>query len=726
MSSGVASAAHFPGHGLDTQPSREKISTFCKQYPGLIDSPNYSDKDKQQYRKLYQQHCHRPAVAPVKPPQSDKPAIKPGTKTEMRRARIDRIQPPACLAQGSEIHVRGENLRDGRLDCRLEAGGQRQSLQAYSRTAREYRFRLGHLQPGPDYMLQCDVDGVRERISLQGCAAPGPAAEFADVDLAAEIRAGALRPGETQMVEVSIPNRGRSRAPQNQRYRVLLALVDRNLTRTAGMAMGGRETLVEKRQWLTRVPAGGQSERVSVSMNIPGLLPAGQTLHWCAFADVDRQIPEANRRNNLACVPASGDQQTVARDDLSKLFGSAVRGKDIGARVPDADLTGGQLDEPLGTRQYIADEDAEQPSLASDSSSSDRQDLPAVQDRVMELPAVQDRVADLSATQRDVAELPAIQADPALSGGDLGGRAGVIEQANQARGIGEVAELMRDGLAVPGIESGEQNPLNPGGFDIANRDTGNPLDNFRTRPGQEDTDGPFGANPYMPEPTAPRNQEGSTPNAGRGANPFIPSMNPRDWASGASSNHVAPALGSKLPGRVETVRTSDYTERTHTWTDSNGWHQVVDTFRNDGTSSRNDMHVTETGTTTSHTEYDENGTVTERVVTLPEEVPESTQDPNSPNYSHEFARWHSQFDHSKKQGAPVIDQVNPGPEGATPNPKGPRLRVPEYQLVGNPSPETLSGDERQAQHSREQLLEKIRGPGGHPGDDDGDLEMPGN
>jgi len=96
-----------------------------------------------------------------------------------------------------------------------------------------------------------------------------------------------------------------------------------------------------------------------------------------------------------------------------------------------------------------------------------------------------------------------------------------------------------------------------------------------------------------------------------------------------------------------------------------------------------------------------------------------TQDPNSDSYSPEFANWAKQFDHSAKKGAPEINRVNPGPEGATPNPQAPRIVPGEDQLVINPDPNNVSGQGRlpDADRYRQQLQDKVRGPGGHPGDD---------
>lgn len=341
-------SAHYLGHGLATQPPQQQIDQFCnKQYPEISQSPQYSAEQKQQAEKLYKQHCvKQPAPKPVKPAQ---PALP--DKPEAVAGRIDRIEGPSCVKQGSEIRVRGGDLRRGDLTCRLESKGQRRALSAYSRTEQEYRFRLNELLAGPELNVACEVAGDREGIRLQACRA---AAEQADgTDLVPEISAGALRPGEIQTVEVSVLNRGRSQ-PGNQRHRLVLVLADRDLSRTglrtmsSALSPAAGEILAHKRQWVMRVPGSGGSEHVPVAMTVPARLPDGETLYWCAYADSDDGIPEVNERNNLECAPASGGGGIVARKDLSGVFGSAVRKPGVDAQVDPGALKGAAL--PAGAR----------------------------------------------------------------------------------------------------------------------------------------------------------------------------------------------------------------------------------------------------------------------------------------------------------------------------------------------------------------------------------------
>lgn len=337
--------AHYLGHGMGSQLSKQQVDEFCnKQYPEISQSPQYSSEQKQEAEKLYKQHClNQPAPKPAQPALPEKPEAVTG--------RIDRIEGPSCVKQGSEIRVRGGELRRGDLTCRLEAKGQRRALSAYSRTEQEYRFRLGELLSGQDFNVACEVAGDREGIRLQACRAP---VEQADgTDLVPEISAGTLQPGQTQTVEVSVLNRGRSQ-PGNQRHRLVVVLADRDLGRTglrtmsSALSPAAGEILAHKRQWVMRVPGSGGSERMAVAMTVPARLPDGETLYWCAYADSDDGIPEINERNNLDCAPASGGGGIVARTDLSGVFGSAVRKPGVDAQVDPGALGGAAV--PAGAR----------------------------------------------------------------------------------------------------------------------------------------------------------------------------------------------------------------------------------------------------------------------------------------------------------------------------------------------------------------------------------------
>jgi len=66
-----------------------------------------------------------------------------------------------------------------------------------------------------------------------------------------------------------------------------------------------------------------------------------------------------------------------------------------------------------------------------------------------------------------------------------------------------------------------------------------------------------------------------------------------------------------------------------------------------------------------------------------------------------------------------LNKVNPGPDGTTPNPQAPQLVIPPSILVINPDPETIQGqgitpDARTAKLLRQQLQDKVKGPGFDP------------
>jgi len=302
------------------------------------------------------------------------------------------------------------------------------------------------------------------------------------------------------------------------------------------------------------------------------------------------------------------------------------------------------------------------------------------------------------------------------------GNARGIQEADQARQIKDMQGVMDAVRNVPGApERGTNRNLNLGiGGGGSVGPNGNTVD-WSKLPGH-DAEGLENAHP-MPDPTTPRKNPANAPGDGLSGAPTGPASSPRDAMGGAAGLHVAPALGQKLPGSVQTVRTGDYTERTHTYRDSDGWHQVVDTFRNDGTSSQARMDITNAGMSGSRTEYDENGNVLDREVFLPD-GPAGNPDPENTDPDGKWARWMAKFSGQRPDlNLKNPDQVNPGPEGGTSDSKGPRLVVPEDQLVINPDPNTISAqgaapDARTAEMLRRQMEEIGRGPGPdpHPGD----------
>jgi len=300
-----------------------------------------------------------------------------------------------------------------------------------------------------------------------------------------------------------------------------------------------------------------------------------------------------------------------------------------------------------------------------------------------------------------------------------------VEEANAARGLNDLkgGEALRNipGAPTPGQDvnpdlglGGHGGLTGPGGRNV---DTSS-LPGHDTGPGK----GPAGSE-YLPD--LPSNQDKGPSSAG-----LRPSGDLRGIMGGANGMHkiIVPKTGIS-DGRVTRTELGDGGHViVHTWRDAaGGSHQQSDIFNADGTSAVERTNINSDGSRTRwRAEFDEAGNATNlnEEARLPSGDPAGSPDPDNPGYSPEFARWASQFDHSAKKGAPVINQVNPGPDGATPNPQAPRLALPEDQLVINPSPDNTGGQARQisaeqAQALQDQLREKVKGPGGDPGTPEG-------
>jgi len=330
MASLPVHAVHVLGHtGMASQPSRQQIDDFCRDYSQA------DEKTRKQYEQQFNQYCRG------KP--EPRPEPEPTLKPEQEQPRIDRIRVPGCLKPGSEVRVLGQLLDKHRLRCRLEAAGRRQSLRPGNRGDEQFRYRLDRLPEGKDFVIDCKVKGDRERVRIKACPSPDSAPRSVEgddtstIDLVPELESQGVKPGQNQSIPVAVRNRGKSRAG-NQPYWVDLVLTSRDLGRglTATHGFSGSRIIARGRQRLNRVPGSGQAERTRVSINIPDRLP--EELFWCAFVDGDRQqnIAELNERNNLVCKPAANDDTS----ELTGLFGKKVRETGIGPTVdkPQPDL----------------------------------------------------------------------------------------------------------------------------------------------------------------------------------------------------------------------------------------------------------------------------------------------------------------------------------------------------------------------------------------------------
>jgi hypothetical protein len=316
-----------------------------------------------------------------------------------------------------------------------------------------------------------------------------------------------------------------------------------------------------------------------------------------------------------------------------------------------------------------------------------------------------------------------------------------IEEANAARGLKDLkaGEGLRN---MPGAPTPGQG-INPD-LGLGKQGSGLP-GTGKNLPGHD-----FPGSDLMPD--LPSNQDKSR----QGGSPLTPSSNPADWMSGAAAQGRGRGGSRPLPdnffdhydgtpypgnggrndgaGMIDGAYISSFWRNRHTGEqrvvhlDNNG--NVIGhdskTVNGDGsvvvTSSRggNMVEIVRTA----------DGDVTKMV--NGREVPDRPQtgfdkilDPNSDDSDGAWARWLAKAmgkdpDLSLKNP----NQVDPGPDGAAPNPQAPRLVLPEDQLVINPSPESAGGQARQisaeqARALQDQLRDKAKGPGGHPGDPDG-------
>jgi len=340
----------------------------------------------------------------------------------------------------------------------------------------------------------------------------------------------------------------------------------------------------------------------------------------------------------------------------------------------------------------------------------------------------------LPAVQHEKVTAPSINKVP----GNKFENTNALRQANQARGLKESKDAMDALRNVQGMpERGKDvNPdLGLGGKGGLTGPGGRAMDMSKL-PGHDTGEyGKPAGGEYLPD--LPSNQDKGPGNA-----PLRPSGDLRSIMGGAAANNPNEGVSTSerrnedgsttfvkettdAQGRTTSSETTfrknpngDLNEHTVT-TLPNGWRHEQNTTYDAGTDRfnyRRQAWVNPEGETVYERSRDDlsgprwhsNGV-----------APRFSQDPNDPSYSPEFAAWASQFDHSAKKGAPEINKVNPGPDGATPNPQAPRIVPGKDQLVVNPDPNNVSGQGRlpDAAVYRQQLRDKVRGPGGQPGDD---------
>jgi len=289
-----------------------------------------------------------------------------------------------------------------------------------------------------------------------------------------------------------------------------------------------------------------------------------------------------------------------------------------------------------------------------------------------------------------------------------------VEEANAARGLNDLkgGEALRN---IPGAPTPGQN-VNPD-LGLGNHDT--PMDTsglpgHDTGPGK----GPAGSE-YLPE--LPNNQDKSA----LGGAPTGAASSPRDIMGGAASTDPK-ALVVTDKETTEERGPNGTIISTTTITYANGSRRLVQENRDRG--GENELNYRRIITT----DAEGNVTLDRWRGRHPRERgrgpldPSWNPDPESGDADGAWARWMAKWsgrrpDLKMKRS---IDQVNPGPDGATPNPQAPRLTLPEDQLVINPSPENAGGQSRelsaeQRKGLEDQLREKVKGPGGDPGTPEG-------
>lgn len=223
-----------------------------------------------------------------------------------------------------------------------------------------------------------------------------------------------------------------------------------------------------------QVPAGGQSERVAMAMNVPGGLPQAGPLYWCAYADGDRQVKESNERNNLACIPARRGEQIAKRDDLSKLFGSAMRNKDLSSGTGSRGVT---VPPGPGVREGINPMDTNAGTQAS-KAAGEKKDVAKTGG---EHHGKDGDKGDAHDAQRltGFSRQATIRVNLSILGTRLDDNAERIEDADVARELSEIARAAVNGLTpslMEGVPSGDrQDPSTVPGSRLTHRGSGDPL-----------------------------------------------------------------------------------------------------------------------------------------------------------------------------------------------------------------------------------------------------------
>lgn len=330
------------------------------------------------------------------------------------------------------------------------------------------------------------------------------------------------------------------------------------------------------------------------------------------------------------------------------------------------------------------------------------------------LPAVQRDITDKSVKRPDVSEGATPEGIKKIDPGQaLGEGAGNILDADQARGMRDAKDMM-DAVRNQAIQEADLGIGEGKGGGMTGLD-GRPIGTPDNNAGGGFKD-PTGRLPVMPGKT--------------GGNPLAPSTNPADWMKGASSrkgnwvnagdgvsvfvppnknesNQTESNEASLGPGnnRFTTTTRRDGSWTTHT-TRENPDGSSTTTIRHYGPQGEHDPQTDETTFENPPREEAESGSDGDGGIAGQPGTEGGSGNDAAARWLYKRGMLDVRPDYS---GKPRDMVVNPGPDGATPDPKAPRLVWPEDQLVINPDPDAAGGPGRTPdQGALERELEERR------------------
>ncbi|VAX09720.1 hypothetical protein MNBD_GAMMA26-1177 [hydrothermal vent metagenome] len=284
------------------------------------------------------------------------------------------------------------------------------------------------------------------------------------------------------------------------------------------------------------------------------------------------------------------------------------------------------------------------------------------------------------------------------------GNMDAIHDANQARGLEDAkeaaeaaAEAARNMAGAPERPEGINTDFGLGGKGMIGLN-GQPIDMSKVPGGGSRFEDPTGRLPVV-----------SGQGERKGGTPWIPA-DPKDSMKGAAGFDGAAVLG---PTRIQKDPDGSITETT--WFADGS--ESIDTRQPNGATSTISVSAPDENGIRSITRlaFDKNGNEIEN--TLGDVDPVGNPNPDNPDPDGKWARWQAAIglpgrpDSTRKNP----NRVNPGSEGAMPDPKAPRLEIPEDQLVINPDPNAPAYGDRVV---RGEGIRKVVAEGSTAGGDD--------